>query len=333
MERIKQLVNILKKWKNEHYSIMVIPNAGGSVKQMRIQAICIYAALFLGISAGVFFLTSSLVLIKTNFAMQEINADISDKVSSQESTIDSLSKENAALTDENKDLKDLTASSTKVFNARVDEINALKAQIDTLLVLFNRQNNSDIKVTTSRGSSRTAATDSADAIPTLVSLEDPEEMKALSAQVRQDIALYTQLVAKVEAELKAQDAKPDHWPARGLITSPFGDRSDPLNGSGSYHEAIDIDNSTGAPISAAGAGVVTFCGYRGSYGNVVVISHGFGYETLYAHLASFDVKAGERVKKGQVFAAMGSSGRTTGSHLHFEVHKNGKPINPESVLE
>ena len=111
-------------------------------------------------------------------------------------------------------------------------------------------------------------------------------------------------------------------PSRGSLTSGFGMRW------GRRHEGIDIANSTGTPIMAADAGKVSFAGYKGSYGNLVIINHENGYQTYYAHCSKILVKSGTRVYKGQEIARVGSTGRSTGPHLHFEVRKNGSPINP-----
>ncbi|WP_051569174.1 peptidoglycan DD-metalloendopeptidase family protein [Alkaliphilus transvaalensis] len=111
-------------------------------------------------------------------------------------------------------------------------------------------------------------------------------------------------------------------PTRGTLTSRFGMRW------GSMHQGIDVAASTGTPINAADAGKVTFSGVNGAYGNLVIIDHENGYQTYYAHANRLLVKKGDRVHKGQQIATVGSTGRSTGPHLHFEVRKNGQPLNP-----
>lgn len=332
MDRLRMFRQMLERWKKEHYSVMIIPNAGGSVKQVRIQALCVFAALFLVISAGLFFITSSLVLIKTNFSMVRLNTDISETVSAQEDTIHKLSQTNQQLVAENDKLKSSTALSTEYFNRRVEEVNQLRSQVDTLLALFNKESGANIRITTSRGSSRMRLDTLIPAITSADSVEDVESMDEITRQIQRDLDTYSQLVAQVERAVKARESKPDLFPAKGNISSRFGYRNDPFNRGVKPHEGIDIDNVTGTPIKAAGAGVVTFNGYTNGYGNTVIISHGFGYQSVYAHLNSSSVKVGTTVTKGQVIGAMGSSGRSTGSHLHFEIHFNGVQINPEDIL-
>lgn len=332
MNRFKDFKQLLNKWKNVHYSVMIIPNGGSSVKQVRIQALCIFAALFLVVSAGLFFIVSSLVLFKTNFTMVQLNSDISKKVSVQDQSLNELKAINAQLEKDNQKLASSTALSTEYFNRRVDEVNTLKSQVDTLLALFNKQNHADIRITTSRGNSRMRMDAIIPAITQASSLEDLEKMDATTLQIQRDIATYAKLIAQVEKEVEAMDCKPDCWPAKGNITSQFGFRNDPFNRGVKPHEGIDIDNNAGAPICAAGAGTVTFSGYTDDYGNMIIISHGSGYQTVYAHLSSRDVQVGSRVRKGQLIGKMGSTGRSTGTHLHFEVHLNGGQIDPEKIL-
>ena len=96
---------------------------------------------------------------------------------------------------------------------------------------------------------------------------------------------------------------------------------------------MDISAAPGNPVTATADGIVSFSGWNGGSGNLVVIEHGFGYSTFYAHNKMTAVKVGQRVKKGDVIAYVGSTGNTTGPHLHYEVWKNGSPVNPKSFIE
>lgn len=120
---------------------------------------------------------------------------------------------------------------------------------------------------------------------------------------------------------------------KGYISSGFGRRLDPFSGNLAMHQGIDFSTGRqGEEILAMAAGVVSFAGYEAEYGNMVQIDHGNGYQTLYAHAKSTQVKVGDVVKKGQVIALSGSSGRSTGPHVHFEVHKNGRVVDPASYI-
>lgn len=115
---------------------------------------------------------------------------------------------------------------------------------------------------------------------------------------------------------------------RGELSSYFGMRVDPFTGRRSMHQGVDFSGRPGSAILAAADGVVTFAGEKGDYGRAIEINHGEDCFTRYAHSKLIFVKQGDIVKKGQVIALMGSTGRTTGSHLHFEVYKHGRPVDP-----
>jgi murein DD-endopeptidase MepM/ murein hydrolase activator NlpD len=115
-------------------------------------------------------------------------------------------------------------------------------------------------------------------------------------------------------------------------TSGFGMRRDPLSGEQSFHTGVDLGCSVGTKVFAARAGKVIFTGYRGGYGNLVIIEHPCGYYSYYGHLSSIMVKVGQAVNPNNIIALSGNTGRTTGPHLHFEIRKNAKPVNPVILL-
>ena len=133
----------------------------------------------------------------------------------------------------------------------------------------------------------------------------------------------TQVVVKGTKEIPAKKGTGTFkMPTRGSLTSRFGTRW------GSMHEGIDLAAPIGTAVNAADGGVVTWAGSRGSFGNLIMVDHGGGYVTYYGHLSKFFVSKGDKVYKGQKIAAVGNTGRSTGPHLHFEIRKNGSPVNP-----
>lgn len=122
------------------------------------------------------------------------------------------------------------------------------------------------------------------------------------------------------------------WPAAGPITSPFGWRTHPIFGTQRFHSGIDIGADYGEPIRATDGGIVIYADWMGGYGKAVIIDHGAGISTLYAHSSELLVGEGQRVYKGQVIARIGSTGYSTGPHLHYEVRQNGSPVSPLSYL-
>jgi murein DD-endopeptidase MepM/ murein hydrolase activator NlpD len=121
---------------------------------------------------------------------------------------------------------------------------------------------------------------------------------------------------------------PSIWPVLGHITDGFGERLDPFSGEGAFHTGVDVATDYGAPVHATADGIVTIAENHAGYGRLVVIDHGFGITTWYAHLSSFSAIAGARVKRGEVVGYTGISGRSTGPHVHYEVRVNNAPVNP-----
>ena len=138
-------------------------------------------------------------------------------------------------------------------------------------------------------------------------------------------AIESMLIDRSLQDRTTPVGKPIH---EGWVSSLFGRRTDPISGKIEFHEGIDYAGKTGSPIIAVASGIVTWSGMRYGYGNMVEINHGNGYQTRYAHNKKNMVAVGQKVDKGQTIALMGSSGRATGPHLHFEVVTNGKPVNP-----
>ncbi len=122
------------------------------------------------------------------------------------------------------------------------------------------------------------------------------------------------------------------FPVFGRITSKFGYRRDPFNGKIDFHRGVDIRAPYGTPVRSTASGKVIYAGWLGPYGKAVVIKHKYGYQTLYGHLSKIKVRAGQRVKEGQIIGYVGSTGRSTGPHLHYEIRRYGKLLNPKKYL-
>ena len=125
---------------------------------------------------------------------------------------------------------------------------------------------------------------------------------------------------------------PTIWPVRGWVSSKFGFRTSPFSGRRVFHEGLDIAARYGLPVRATAKGIVVFAGEKAGYGNIVTIDHGYGYMTRYGHNSSLTVKVGDKVEKGDVIAKVGSTGRSTGPHVHYEVLVNGIPVNPQKFI-
>jgi murein DD-endopeptidase MepM/ murein hydrolase activator NlpD len=140
------------------------------------------------------------------------------------------------------------------------------------------------------------------------------------------------LLAELERQKNILAHTPTIRPAKGWISSRFGYRVSPFTEKREFHKGLDIANRMGTPIVATADGVVTFIGIKGQLGKVMIIDHGYGVITRFAHIDKALKIKGELVNRGDVIAQMGNSGRSTGPHLHYEVHLNGVPINPEKYI-
>lgn len=158
-----------------------------------------------------------------------------------------------------------------------------------------------------------------------------DERKVDIAALREAAEVYHQRIAR-EREEAARSVMPSIWPAAGEISSDYGWRCHPVYGYGRCHTGLDICNDYGTPIYATAAGTVTFSGWMGGYGNAVIIEHGNGLSTLYGHCSSLLVNSGTYVTKGTNIARMGSTGVSTGPHVHYEVMINGQHTNPVPYL-
>ncbi len=144
----------------------------------------------------------------------------------------------------------------------------------------------------------------------------------------------TKFLEKSNTELEEfVDALPTFIPVNGKITSPFGMRNHPITHIRTVHKGVDIDADTGDPILAAGSGKVIYAGYNNGYGNHVIVDHGNGFKTIYGHSSKLLVKTGQSVKKGQRIALVGSTGRSTGPHLHFEIRIAETAVDPIKYVE
>lgn len=169
-----------------------------------------------------------------------------------------------------------------------------------------------------------------------VSAQMPDLSKMVSA-LEARVDLRDSQLAALENVILARELKEQIHPegrpvAGGFISSYFGEREDPFSGREAYHKGVDFAGAQGSSVVAVAAGVVTWAGQRTGYGNLVEINHGDGYVTRYAHNERTLVAVGQTVKRGERVALMGSTGRSTGPHVHFEVIRNGRQVDPLSFI-
>lgn len=301
----------MDKKDNSKICIMIIPHTE-KVKRITISR-WIPKAIIISITAVVI-----AIFISFN-NMSLTNSILQQKYDNKVLEISSLEKENKDKTDELKKLKtqnmELYGITNEVEN-KLAEIDKLQRQLEKMAGIKSP----------SRGGSI-----GRDIRPEV--LEPKIEMEVLKETLEdkeKELAIFIQ---DLEERFEYLERVPDLWPAAGRLTSGFGNRRNPFGRGIRFHQGIDIANSSGTNIKAAAKGIVTFAGNKAGYGKVIIIDHGNEYNSLYGHNRKLLVDVGDEVEKGQVIAKMGSTGRSTGPHLHFEVHKNGNPINPLDILK
>lgn len=319
MSFITKIRNLMK----ENFTFIVVPHNGKSTKQLKLNKPAIYFTLALFTAFFIFFIASTFYLFTTNTALSQNITQKSDKIN----------RLNDIVKRQHTEIDELKNTSSIVIN-KLSHLYDLESKVRTMVGLSSDENVE--KPVASRSLnifSETLSTLNSENFNDVSSLVDSESVDAITDLISSQTENYGSLIKDVEKQLKFLESKPDLWPVRGKISSPFGYRKHPISKRRHFHKGIDISNNSGTNIVSSGSGIVTFSGWNGGYGRVIIVSHGYGYKSVYAHNKNNLVKVGDRVTKGQVIAKLGNTGRSTGPHLHFEIRFNGQHINPINVLE
>ena len=247
---------------------------------------------------------------------------------SAQATITDLRRDRSALQQENASYREATGQLTSQVASLqnvVDEL-GVRAAVDPVVGRAMEKLPSAVRSRAMGGGSTPAAV-----LETAFSSPD----NALSV-VRELLGAIEERLANVrngvERPQALASATPSIWPVAGWLSSGYGNRTDPFRGGRDFHPGLDISANHGRPIRATADGTVLSAAYNGNYGNLVVIDHGFGITTRYGHLSRFGVASGQRIHRGDVIGYVGSTGRSTSPHLHYEILVNGKLINPLNLL-
>ncbi len=143
---------------------------------------------------------------------------------------------------------------------------------------------------------------------------------------------FKSLLIKLKDKRNLLASTPSIWPTKGWISSTFSYRTSPFTGRREFHKGLDIANKMGSPIIAPANGVVTYAKKKRIIGNMLIINHGYGITTKYGHISKFLKNSGDKVKRGEKIALIGNTGRSTGPHLHYEVHIKGVPVDPQNYI-
>ena len=159
-----------------------------------------------------------------------------------------------------------------------------------------------------------------------------EEVEALAASVLEEGPKVRALERVITSAGKAIQAMPSRWPVRGAVNSEFGNRKSPWGEAVEHHSGLDIAAQMGTPVKSPATATVVFAGAGGEYGNCVILDHGNEVKSLYGHLSKIIVRQGQKIDRGMVIAFTGNTGRSSGPHLHYEVHVKGQAVNPRAFL-
>ncbi len=242
-----------------------------------------------------------------------------------------LQSTNAALLVENGSYRAATGELTSQIQSLEDVINELgtRTNVDAEQARAMQKLPAVVKSRAAGG----AAINPAASQLSKVALNSPDDTFGVLRDLLQGLETRLSSVRRVVERREAlAAATPSIWPAHGWLTGTFGGRSDPFTSEPAFHQGIDISTDKGQPVYATADGEVESAAYSGDYGNLVQIKHGFGLTTRYGHLSAFNVKAGQKVSRGDIIGYVGATGRATGAHVHYEILANGKLLNPLQLL-
>jgi len=289
---------------NEFYTLIVVPHAKARFRKLQVSVrLMKWAA---GLAAG-FSLVALGVLVHYTRIAYEVRE------------LRHLKAENQVLLAKTKDYED---NAGKLQN----KVQALQSMVTKLGVMAGlEQSLPDAKVGGVGG------------VPGTDAVAPALEQRSLAA-MDQRLSTLTDKSTKLEAFFRDQKvllaSTPSIWPLRGYLSAGFGNRPDPFTGQRDFHPGLDISVPIGSKVHAPADGVVVSCGQQKGYGNAMVIDHGFGVVTRYGHMDGFNVRPGQRVKRGDVVGFSGNTGRSTAPHLHYEVWVNDQARNPiEYILD
>lgn len=290
-------------------TVLLIPEGSATVKQFRLPRILPVLAvlLLIGFSLLSFGILKDYLSLKAKIPhmtlLERENALQAKQLVEMANRIDAVTVDMAELNEQEKELKTLSGQ------VGAEEMGKFRGMGGSDAILADPKENlqkADLKLVRAMHQS----------------LDD------LESTIEQRKEKYAEFEKFLDDQKMLLASTPSIWPIRGWLSSRFGYRTSPFADKKEFHRGIDISARSGSPIISPANGLVVFTGWKRGYGRVIVIKHARGFKTKYAHLKKFLVKKGQYVKKGTKIGLVGHSGRTTGSHLHYEVHLNNVAVNP-----
>lgn len=324
-----------QKHKHSKYiTIMFVPEAGTSkVRSIKVGRWIFYTLGVSGLCIAGTLTISSLKISASHNTISTINAELKTKeainseLALEKNKIeDSLENEKSTYQQELNNLE----NKAKEIEKKLEELEKTKDEI------YNKISSKNAPVTVPTNNIQSAIGGPANDVPSNMSKSKQLEISfdSLTYSLSNVQSDFAQLSKQVDIAVPYFEAYPSILPVTGRITSSIGSRANPFTFDNSeYHSGLDIKADMYTDVKATGSGTVTFAGYKGSYGNLVIIDHGYGLETRYGHNSSLLVNVGDKVKRGDIIAKSGSTGRSTGPHVHYEVRLNNEVQNPFDYVD
>ena len=290
------------------YTFIVIPHASPQLHKLKLPVRTLH--LLGGIGILSFFVV---VALGFNYAKMAFKAADYDK----------LQTENTDLKIQKKNLEVVTLK----LGEKLSNLESISAKIQTLIENDNLAKRSKLNGPAIGGSKVDYTT--AELLRSANLQDGLDLLKGRTAEMESQLSMLEQVAVKRATQLLYT---PNIWPVRGAITSHYGNRPDPFSGEAELHLGLDISALYNTQIHAPADGVILYASRKAAYGNLLIIDHGNGLTTRYGHLARPLVKVGQSVKRGDIVGLVGTTGRTTAPHLHYEVRRNDRPINPRTYL-
>jgi murein DD-endopeptidase MepM/ murein hydrolase activator NlpD len=279
--------------------------------------------------------------MQNNISLRMEISRIEKKIEDKNIEIAQLMGENEIQLDENSKLKRTIEDKNKIIYEKTQDIDKKLQELNDFKEYIIEYTNMGVGGSSQIYASRSTA-DSNTNIRKLINPYDEideyeigeEQINTYIGELEDSIEEFKVLTEKVEDRKDYIDSFPDLFPASGTVSSPYGYRVNPFDfKTKEFHSGIDIANSKGTQIFAAGKGRVVETSYNYLYGKYIIINHGYGFTTLYAHLTNIYCNDGDNVEKGELIGTMGSTGKATGPHLHFETRVGGKTVNPLNIKQ
>ncbi len=318
----------MEEKKNKFFTLLFFSDAKSKIRKVKIS----HNALRLLFIVFIIFLAAAVILVSDLFATHQ---KLNEKIAELERVEYKINYKEVELANLEKKTKEIETK-TKILEGYLNEVEELDQMVRDItgeggyveeVAIYTADLSSDIKLEEDPNEVYYYISDQEQELDDIDTLLD--NLLTVAPELSEILSIDKQ---NMEDHLYLKDHTPDIWPTWGMITSRFWAWR-----GGHRHKGLDIANSVGINIQTTASGVVIYSGWQGSYGRKVVIYHGPGlddasYSTVYAHLSKVYVKVGDEVSKGDVIAAMGNTGNSTGPHLHYEVLVNGIPNNPEDFL-